>query len=780
MALELYSHNQKAYAAAAAMLEEKGKAAVIHPTGTGKSFVAFQLIADCPDAKFLWLSPSEYIFRTQQENLRRIAPALSLENVRFYTYAKLMQLTQKELAELADSAAYIILDEFHRCGAACWGAGVARLLALCPKARLLGLSATNIRYLDNQRDMADELFDGNIASQMTLGEAVVRGILPCPHYISVVYHYGEELERYQKRIDAMKSGVRDASQQYLNALRRALDRADGMDRMFQKYLPDSHGKYIVFCTGIDHIQEMALQAREWLAEVDTNPHFYTVFSADPETSKAFAAFKADESAHLKLLFCVDMLNEGIHVQDIAGVILFRPTVSPIVYKQQIGRALTSGGKRVPVIFDCVCNAEGLCSIDGLRQEMTAAVERLYANGKAAEIVTERFTVTEQVQDCRLLFEQLESSLSSGWQQYFLAASLYTAEHGHLEVPRRYRTPSGLNLGRWLLLQAEIRNGRQAGVLTEQQIAQLDSIGMVWGNKNDVRWEQKFRAAERYYQEHGNLEVPRGYKTEDGTALGQWLIVQRSQRNDPQKQHLLTEERIRRLDSIGMVWDTDHARWDACYTAAVQYCAENGNLLVPREYITPAGIRLGQWIANLRAGYRKGGTPYLTAERIAALEALGMVWDNQNDVKWAAGYNAACDYFRQNGNLEVPSSYVTSDGLKLGRWIRRQRLAYNAAPNSPNRGLLTPERCRLLERIGMKWNLKKDWEYIYGLAESYLQETGAATIPTTYKTEDGICLGVWLRRQRLLAGVETAAKAELSGYKPLSHRQIEMVRRLGSL
>lgn len=85
---------------------------------------------------------------------------------------------------------YIVLDEFHRCGAVCWGEGVRRLLELYPKAKMLGLSATAVRYLDNQRDMSDELFDGNVASEMSLGEAIVRGILNPPKYL--LAHLGNE------------------------------------------------------------------------------------------------------------------------------------------------------------------------------------------------------------------------------------------------------------------------------------------------------------------------------------------------------------------------------------------------------------------------------------------------------------------------------------------------------------------------------------------------------------------------------------------------------------
>ena len=69
MAIELYEHNRTAYQAALDMLETTGKAAIIHPTGTGKSFIGFKFCEDFPEKKICWLSPSEYIFRTLLENL---------------------------------------------------------------------------------------------------------------------------------------------------------------------------------------------------------------------------------------------------------------------------------------------------------------------------------------------------------------------------------------------------------------------------------------------------------------------------------------------------------------------------------------------------------------------------------------------------------------------------------------------------------------------------------------------------------------------------------------
>ena len=375
MALVLFEHNAKAYQAAAAMLERYGKAAVVHPTGTGKSYIAFKLIEDHPDAAMLWLSPSEYIFKTQIEGVQKQSPDFQLGHVHFYTYAKLLFCTPEQLAEIAAlHPAYIILDEVHRAGAERWGESVQKLLALCSDAKLLGLTATNVRYLDNNRDMAEELFDGHIASEMTLGEAIVRGILPAPKYVTTVFRYQNELARYQAKVDSLRSpGIHDANQKYLDALRRALEQADGLNRVFAKHITEKAGKYIVFCSGKEHMDEMVSHVPEWFAGVNNDVKVYTTYASDPEASKEFAAFKADAGNHLKLLFCIDMLNEGVHVEGISGVILFRPTVSPIIYKQQIGRALTAGCTKTPLILDVVNNFEGLSSISGLQKEMTTAV-----------------------------------------------------------------------------------------------------------------------------------------------------------------------------------------------------------------------------------------------------------------------------------------------------------------------------------------------------------------------------------------------------------------------
>ena len=303
MAIELFEHNLKAYSAAVAMLSSTGKAAIIHPTGTGKSFIGFKLCEDNPEKTVLWLSPSEYIFKTQLEALKK-ASGYVPENIKFYTYAKLMNLSDAEISDIKPD--FVVLDEFHRAGAEMWGQGVQKLLTAYPDAPILGLSATNIRYLDNQRDMADELFDGCIASEMTLGEAIVRGILNPPKYILSIFSYQKDLEKYERRVKTAKNkAVRDAAERYLEALRRALDKADGLDVIFKKHMTDPHGKYIVFCANAEHMRAMMAESKAWFSGIDQSYHAYS-----PTTRKQVKASQSSRQITVTTFACFSALTHS--------------------------------------------------------------------------------------------------------------------------------------------------------------------------------------------------------------------------------------------------------------------------------------------------------------------------------------------------------------------------------------------------------------------------------------------------------------------------------------
>ncbi len=765
--IELFEHNKIAYKAAVAMLSETGKAAVIHPTGTGKSFIGFKLCEDNPDKLVCWLSPSEYIFKTQIENLQEASDGYEPGNIKFFTYAKLMNLTAKELYEIR--ADYIVLDEFHRCGAEMWGHGVQNLLNAYPGIPVLGLSATAVRYLDNQRDMSDELFDGNIASEITLGEAIVRGILNPPKYILSMFSYQQELEKYQKRVMCTKNpAVRDEAERYLEALRRTLEKADGLDEVFAKHITDKGGKYIVFCSGYEHMQEMMKKAREWFYKVDDNPKIYSVYSDDPGASRSFADFKSDtDETHLRLLYCIDALNEGIHLDDISGVILLRPTVSPIIYKQQIGRALSAGKKCESVIFDIVMNIENLYSIGAVEEEMESAATYYHFLGEDEAIVSKRFQIIDELRDCRALFEKLENTLYTSWDMMYSLAFDYYKKNGNLEISSRYRTEDGYALGRWIFNQKGIRKGQICGELTEEQIAKLDAIGMVWGYYNDLSWERNFAAAEEYYKEKGNLDVPSRYTTADGVSLGLWLCSLRTWERAGVHSKYLTEERKARLEAIGMIWDKLDYYWEQNYLAACGYYREHRNLDIPADYIDKNGVRLGTWVNRLRQlRCGKGrGTP-LNEEQIERLNKIGMIWENKTDYKWESGFAEAWAYAEQNGNLLVPQTYKTPNGFPLGTWIQRQRMC-----GKNIRGQLSDERRQRLEEIGMVWEFPDKWMVCYNAVLDYYKEHGNITIPQNYSV-NGVWPGKWIARQKKY--YEDGTKLTAEQRKRLSGLPLEQV------
>ncbi len=736
MRINLYEHNQIAYENALALLQTAKKAAVIHPTGTGKSFIAFKLCEDNPDKTICWLSPSEYIFDTQLENLKRTTGGYVPENIRFITYVKLMNMSESEITGIKPD--YIILDEFHRCGAEMWGQGIKTLLSAHPDAPVLGLSATSIRYLDNQRNMAEELFDGNIASEMSLAEAIVKGILNPPKYVLSVFSCQRDLEKYEKRVMRAKNkAVRDEGQKYLEALKRTLEQADGMDKIFAKHMTERDGKYIIFCANFEHMLEMIDVSKDWFSEVDENPHIYKAYSDDPETSREFADFKADNSEHLKLLYCINMLNEGIHVDDISGVILLRPTVSPIIYKQQIGRALSANKTKNTVIFDIVLNIENLYSVGAVEEEMQLVISYYRSHGMENEIVNERFSVIDEVHDCLSLFDKLNETLTASWEYMYEEAKKYYEKNGNLNVPKRYKTPGGYSLGSWITTQRRIYVGTVNGKLTRERIDKLDEIGMVWESRRDISWQKYFEAAKEYYENHGDLNVKALYVNDDDIKLGSWIQNLRTSRKSKMCNRYLTQERIEALNKIGMIWEVSDFLWQRYYGACLTYYGINKNLNIPANYVTGDGLRLGTWITQIRRAYNGETSGYkLSDEQVSALNEIGMIWDKKYSIAWEKGYSEALKYYEKHKNLDVPATYKTANGFLLGKWIDRQR----------RNNKLSEERKSKLDEIGMIWCKADSWEIRYVLLKKYYEQNGNVSISTTYVT-DGIWLGKWLSEQK---------------------------------
>ena len=385
----------------------------------------------------------------------------------------------------------------------------------------------------------------------------------------------------------------------------------------------------------------------------------------------------------------------------------------------LARALAACGS-VPVA-ELSATFEGLTCVPQLRKECGE----------------KPFPLSEPLSACRRAYRQLRRALDAEWERYFAAAKQMAAKKLPLDVPRAY-TFEGVAVGRWLENQRLVRAGKKNGRLTAEQVARLDKIGMNWKKRLELAWENGWASARRYRDSHADLLVPVHYKDKNGFALGEWIVYNRQRYQGGS----LSDDRIERLESLGMVWDTGSILWEKNYAAAVQYHLEHDDLEIPVKYVTPDGMALGVWLGSQRAAYKEGT---LTAAQIEKLEALGVDWANRNDRKWQTAYEAAVKYYNAHGNIDVPTEYIDEDGILLGKWVSRQRYAWQNPERSSAR--VTPERKALLDELGMIWEKTDSWQHRYELAAAYKKEHGSLAVPAQYRTEDGIWLGSWLSRQK---------------------------------
>ena len=341
-----------------------------------------------------------------------------------------------------------------------------------------------------------------------------------------------------------------------------------------------------------------------------------------------------------------------------------------------------------------------------------------------------------------------------WEQSYCAAVRYWLDHGTLEVPVKYTTPEGVALGVWLGSQ---RAAYKAGTIKPVQKAWLEALDVDWTNRNDRKWQAAYDAAARYYQAHGDLNVPSEYIDPDGVLLGKWVSRQRYAWQNPDRSSArLTPERKALLDQLGMVWQKPDS-WQHRYELAAAYKAAQGSLELPAQYRTEEGIWLGSWLSRQKQLLQKGDKS-LSGERVKALKELfrgeperrsGAVRTRARcsvrERNWLNNYRHAKAYAKRRGDLLVPASYVDETGFRLGVWISNLRAARKTRPDSFQ---VTPEHIAMLDEIGMQWDAREaKWQCALRRAGEYRAAHGDLTVPVNYKTEDGFCLGDWIRRMR---------------------------------
>lgn len=337
-------------------------------------------------------------------------------------------------------------------------------------------------------------------------------------------------------------------------------------------------------------------------------------------------------------------------------------------------------------------------------------------------------------------------------------------------------------------------------LTDERRRRLEEAGFVWSardsekstepsritrNSYDDQWDAMFLRLQAYKEKNGDCLVPKRCK--EDPKLGTWVDTQRVQykkmRKKLEKEGIeyvppslndnqgaptaeedaavrkpivgrLTDDRIRRLESLGFVWSL-RDDWQKHYEELIEYKKEHSHCNVPARY--SKNRRLGIWVSAQRQQYKqlhaapnpdsnkpRRSAP-LTQERINLLNALGFTWTIRSRDSLGESWNQRLEelkaYKAQFGSCLVPSRYPPNP--ELGIWVGTQRTQYRLyqqAKSSGNRMLhstaMNEDRINQLEELGFVWALRSgpDNAFRKHIAElaDFRATHGHCAVPGNYK------------------------------------------------
>ena len=557
---------------------------------------------------------------------------------------------------------------------------------------------------------------------------------------------------------------------------------------FKQYLPEED---IIFYETTSEMGDLGKQNRD---------AFYNDTTLSGEST----------NGKLRIMFAINQYNEGVHAPNIDGVIMGRGTTSDIVYFEQLGRALSVRGNTreefekyekceigeliqlckdrdipidenvtkeeiiqkliAPVVIDLTNNFEFIQELENdLKNRVKEIQIRENGNKFSNKIRNVSFDIEVLNNDLFQMLSNLRERLTPlNWNEMYALAEKYYQYYGDLIVPKGFKTTDGinydeygLNLGNWIRTQRQNYNNHQ---LSEERIAKLLEIKMIFSvNRN--KWNEMYDLAEKYYRHYGNLEITQSFKTkngidydETGLNLGGWIQDQREVYNYRE----LSKEKIEKLLKIGMRFEAVFSEnvWSEWYALAEKYYRHYGNLEVPLRFKTvngidydESGVALGNWISIQR--YRNK-IQKVSDERVQKLLKIGMRFDSKVTVRtWEEMYELSEKYYQHYGNLEIPLSFKTingvdydENGIRLGNWIGTQRNKYK-------HNQLSNDKIQKLLHIGMIFRMTvSNGDEMFALAEKYFQHYGNLEVPTNFKTKNGIDydetglnLGGWIQNQR---------------------------------
>ncbi len=432
-----------------------GAGLVVMATGLGKTWLAGFDSSRPAIRRVLFIAHREEILTQTRSVFRQIRPDAKIgfvQGSRNETEADIVLATVQSLSKRldqipADRFDYIVVDEFHHATASTY----RKIIEYFDPAFLLGLTATPERS-----DNADllSLCEDNLVYECGLAEGIERDLL-------VPFHYHGVPDTVDFRPLPWRNGRFDET-----ALEHAVVARERIEAAFEAWSERRGSRTLAFCVSQRHADVMAAAFRE-------NGVRSVAVHSGPSSAPRHASIDKLSRGDVDVIFSVDMFNEGLDVPAIDTVLLLRPTSSPIVFLQQLGRGLrTLDGKTHLTAIDFIGNHRSF--LTPARLLLSLGSSRLVSDDALRKALTAEFElpvgcqVHYDLEAKRELLRLLPLQKGRRLQEFVKA---WTEERGSRPTAAQ-AWASGLNpaaaSGHWLRFLAD------SGVLTESERTVLDS------------------------------------------------------------------------------------------------------------------------------------------------------------------------------------------------------------------------------------------------------------------------------------------------------------------
>ncbi len=730
----LLPHNQGVYGKIIKGFSRSKRVLFEQATGTGKSYLAAKFLSDHARGKrVLFVSPANIIDGYFVDTLLKTLLNFDDERLAGLSKPHKLHMIKNELnidfntclyqglkSQADENYDIIIFDEAHRMGAPVWGQNVETLLNNNPNAICLGMSATVDR--NDGVDVRKFFNNNNPVSTYSLVDAFNDDILPNLEYHLGKIDYSNEKKFNDESIKELDERLKTATGEQRKEILAALDELKKAKRMiaesedittiFAENFNSPQmltGKFIVFCPAGDEIlddeddaklthrmKSIMSQTEKWFSKVDGIKKIkkYSVYSKRGDINrKVIKAFEKDKTKSLKLLFAINMLNEGFHINDVDGIIMLRGTASRIIYLQQLGRVLSVCAKDSVRVLDLVANLNSV-DIETIRA-IAEAVNRgkptgtnaIHKNGKQKiSLIVEN---NDKIQYMNALQERVYN-LTNWFEKFIQDLLAWKVDHPNFEGLMSHSCPFRNTVGAVRLA----KKGKGSNNLTEEMIARLDAIGFPWTVENN--WFEEFIANLLVWKiDHPNFE---GLQSKECPFANMVNTVRQAKKGKGNTK--LTEEMIARLNAIGFPWEAEKYDWfEKFMQDLLIWKVDHPNF----ENLMSKECPFAGTVNAVRQAKKGKGNIHLTEEMIVRLNAIGFPWEARD---WFEEfYHYLLAWKVDHPNLEN----LTSRDCHFNKVVSAVRLSKKAfdAGKKPNGYELDEEMIARLNAIGFPWE-RKDW------------------------------------------------------------------------